>query len=535
MGKYRIIAIHLACVLILAGLYFVIGTNLYIAICILGLILTGIVGQLFYNTNTKKLKARINKLSQELAAASGSIKSVSAEIQLTVNESDVYSKHLFHQSTQMTHQMTEVNQIITKSVFEIKNLVSLSSTTKEMASQLDSTSRASEQTISNSKTEILNIVDVIGKIKHTSNKAVKSMETLKETSDKISGMLKEITTILAKMKLISINASIEAARAGEAGRGFTVVASEFKSLSQMTDEFVKDIETQILSMNTDVVDVYYNITQNSENVNNGVAFSKTIEHNLENMSQSFHEVIDMVEKINHISSEQNTISDQIGNQIGSMEELVNTTNENADKVYHSALNQKDRVENISQMSNKLSVASQELSEIAESSIELPAYFTSKAFTATLNETAQLFFTLLQEEFIENTEFLTNDSAIHNKILQTFIEKHEDMVEAVWTNDVNGRFFCSIPPASIANAKIREWFIASVGGEKYISRVYVSGITKNPCVTIAIPYCCDGGEIIGVIGLDINLNSLSAKRAKQNKETVISKDKLHLRRKKKSKP
>ncbi|KXL52066.1 methyl-accepting chemotaxis protein 4 [Anaerotignum neopropionicum] len=513
MGKYRIIVTHLVCILILAGLHFINEITLYRVISILTLIFTGIVGQFFYNTNTKKLKTRINKLSQELSAASGSIKSVSAEIQLTVNESDVFSKHLFQQSTQVTHQMTEVNQIIAEAVFAIKNLVSLSSATKEMASELDATSRASAQTISNSKTEILNIVDVIGQIKDTSTKAVKSMETLKETSDSISGMLREITTILAKMKLISINASIEAARAGEAGRGFTVVAAEFKSLSQMTDEFVKGIETQIFSMNSDVVDVYDNITQNNENVSNGVAFSKTIEHDLENMSQSFHTVIDMVEKINHISCEQSAISDQVGNQIGSMEALVNTTSQNADKVYHSALQQKDRVENISQMSNKLSAASQELSEMAESSIELPAYLTSQAFTAALNKTAQQFFVFIQEEIIANTEFLTNDPVAHNKMLQAFMQNHENMVEAVWTNDVNGRFFSSIPPASIANAKIREWFISSVRGEQYISNIYVSGITKNPCVTLAVPYHSQGGEIIGVVGLDINLNGLSLKGAK----------------------
>ncbi len=508
--KYGIISIHLLWMLILGFVYFIAEGRIYLFISMLGFVFTGIVGQTMFHKNSQELKRGKNKLSQELSAASGNIKSVSAEIQLTVDESNTYSKDLFQQSTQMTRQMSEVNQIITESSAAIKNLLSLASDTRNMACQLDSNSRDSEQTISDSKMEIMNIVEVIGKIKHTSNNAANSIETLKETSDRISGMLKEMAGILSKMKLISINASIEAARAGQAGQGFTVVASEFKALSQMTEIFVKDIETQIYAMKNDVNDVYHDIGQNNKNVDNGVAFSKIIEQNLQNMSKSFQKVISVVEEINTISSEQSKISDMVGNQIQCMEDLVNITSQNADTVYRSAVCQKDRVENIAQMSRKLGAASEELWEIADGSIELPAIFTSKRFLIALDETAQQYFRIIQEELINENAFLTNDPSLHHKMLNTFILKHKKTVEAVWTNDINGRFFCSIPSASIANAKIREWFQISIRGEKYISKIYVSGITKNPCVTLAVPYCSGKGEIIGVIGMDINLNGLTSK-------------------------
>lgn len=513
MAKYRIAAIHFLWMLILGFVYYIAEAKIYLFISMLGFVFTGIVGQTIFYRNIEELKREKNKLSHQLAAASGSIKSVSAEIQLTVDESDTYSKDLFQQSTKMTGQMSEVNQIITESSAAIKNLLSLTGTTRDMAHQLDSNSRASEQTISDSKMEIMNIVEVIGKIKYTSSKAANSIETLKETSDQISGMLKEIAVILSKMKLISINASIEAARAGQAGQGFTVVASEFKALSQMTEIFVQDIETQIFAMKNDVSDVYHDIAQNNENVDNGVTFSKIVEQNLQNMSKSFQNVISMVDEINTICDEQSKISDMVGNQIQSMEELVNTTSQNADTVYRSAVCQKDRVENIAQMSRKLGSASEELSKIADGSMELPDIFKSKRFLAALDETAQQYFKFIQEELVSQNAFLTNDVNLHHKMLHTFIQKHKDTVEAVWTNDVNGRFFCSIPSASIANAKIREWFQVSIGGKKYISKIYISGITKNPCVTLAVPYFTIKNEIIGVLGMDINLNGLTTRLGK----------------------
>lgn len=510
MKKYGIVVIHGIWALILVLLCFITETNQYKIVSILGCVFIGAIAQFIWNRTLIQWENDKNKLSQELAVASGSIKSVSAEIELTVDESNTYSKNLFKQSTQMAGQMTEVNHIIAKSSAEIKNLVSLTSTNKDMAYQLDENSRSSEQTICNSKAEIMNIVEVIEKIKQTSGNAANAIETLKETSEKISGMLKEITAILSNMKLISINASIEAARAGEAGQGFTVVASEFKNLSQMTEVFVKDIEAQILAMKNDVNNVYRDIAQNNESVESGVAFSKLIEENLQRMSQSFQKVITTVEEINAISSEQSKISDMVGEQMDCMEELVNITSLNADGVYHSALSQKERVENIAKMSKKLGIASDELWEISNRTIQLPEIFKTEKFLETVNETAQEYFKIIQTELVSHKKFLTNDSSLHDNMLGKFKDEHEDVVEAVWTNDINGRFFSSIPSASIANAKIREWFQASIGGEKYISEIYVSGITKNPCVTLAIPYYSKKGELIGVIGMDLNLNGLATK-------------------------
>lgn len=513
MKKYGIVVIHGIGAFLLILLCFVAETNLFKIVSVLGCVFMGMIGQLIWNKTLVEYKNDKNKLSQELAVASGSIKSVSAEIELTVDESNTYSKTLFQQSTQMSGQMAEVNEIITKSSVAMKNLVSLTSTTRDMAFQLDKNSRSSELTIFNSKTEIMNVVEVIGTIKQTSGNATNAIETLKETSQKISSMLKEIIGILSNMKLISMNATIEAARAGEAGQGFTAVASEFKNLTQITEVFVKDIEAQILSMNSDVNKVYCDIGQNNECVDRGVAFSKLIEENLKEMSESFQKVIATVEEMNIISNEQSRISDMVGEQMECMEDLVNITSQNADAVYHSALSQKDRVENIAKMSKKLGVASDELSEIADSTIQLPVQFETKEFMDTLHETAQDFFKIIQTELTSHHKFLTNDPNLHDKLLRTFKEAHKEVVEAVWTNDVNGRFFCSIPSASIANATIREWFQGSIGGEQYISKIYISAITRNPCVTLAIPYYSKGGKIIGIIGVDLNLNGLAIKKRK----------------------
>lgn len=65
-------------------------------------------------------------------------------------------------------------------------------------------------------------------------RTVLTIQTLEDRAIQIEGFLDDIQQIAAKTTLLSLNATIEAARAGEAGRGFSVVAGEIKSLSAET-------------------------------------------------------------------------------------------------------------------------------------------------------------------------------------------------------------------------------------------------------------------------------------------------------------
>ena len=88
-------------------------------------------------------------------------------------------------------------------------------------------------------------------------------------------------------------------------------------------------------------------------------------------------------------------------------------------------------------------------------------------------------------------------------MKELLSRH-DFIEAAWSNDEKGRFIVSIPPAGIANANVRDWFRESMAGKKYVSGVYISAITKSPCITVSKPIVSASGAVIGVIGFDIRL-------------------------------
>ncbi|MFD1786870.1 methyl-accepting chemotaxis protein [Sphingomonas floccifaciens] len=89
-----------------------------------------------------------------------------------------------------------------------------------------------------------------GKAEHS----VRTIVHLENQAGQIESLVDAIRDIAGKTNLLALNATIEAARAGDAGRGFTVVAGEVKSLAADTRRISDTISDVLAGIRSGVAD-----------------------------------------------------------------------------------------------------------------------------------------------------------------------------------------------------------------------------------------------------------------------------------------
>ena len=144
------------------------------------------------------------------------------------------------------------------------------------------------------------------------SEAIGAMSGIEKSSEEIGKIIGVIDEIAFQTNLLALNAGVEAARAGESGKGFAVVAQEVRELAQRSAAAAKEIKEQI--------------SRSSGQVDAGVRLVGEAGDALKRISDQVKAASDIVVKIAHSATEQDTTLRSIS---ASLNQLDLATQQNA--------------------------------------------------------------------------------------------------------------------------------------------------------------------------------------------------------------
>ncbi|REL27622.1 hypothetical protein DXX93_14365 [Thalassotalea euphylliae] len=142
------------------------------------------------------------------------------------------------QQKQTTEQIVVAVEELSHSVNEVAELAKRSET--KSVEGMESTTYGRD-VLKQALASVHSLADSI----HSSMASIKNLEA--KNAD-IASVVEVIGSISEQTNLLALNAAIEAARAGEAGRGFSVVADEVRTLASRTKESTAEIQQIIDSL-----------------------------------------------------------------------------------------------------------------------------------------------------------------------------------------------------------------------------------------------------------------------------------------------
>jgi len=314
-------------------------------------------------------------------------------------------------------------------------------------------------------------------------------DTLGTRSKEIYRVLDLITDIAQETHILSLNAAIEAAAAGDHGRRFSVVAEEVRRLAQRSQESVESVRNLLDEFTGSIRATVVATEEGSKEAARVLERARAAASAIDELRSASGDTARVAREISLATQQQNAASD----------EVVLTLKEVSQVVQRMA----DSLKQFSSTADQLNELGLAIQLVAQSFHLDSPHSLKREVGRWAGEVRRR---LGSWEAIESLlHEVLGDSGYME--LAYVIDAGGTQLAIAINPPVAGTDQIPAPLRTGEGLTDRPWYRGVMReGRTIITPVYESLLSGEPCFTVAAPIKEDAGRIVGVLGLDINVDS-----------------------------
>lgn len=206
----------------------------------------------------------------------------------------------------------------------VKKLMTSIDDTVDLSNELNKTSTKS---IQRSNDSLKTVLDFTNYLKHIINEfyAISdNVSTFENDLKKVNSIANSISDIADRISLLSLNASIEAARAGDSGKGFAVISSEIKKLSESAKNTVKDVKDNLGHLNITTTETFSLLNTTIDKFKNEQSDLDKVVIAIEEVNDCLNKTVDNIKIVTDSVEEQFNSTKEICNSIYEIKDQTNS-------------------------------------------------------------------------------------------------------------------------------------------------------------------------------------------------------------------
>ena len=200
------------------------------------------------------------------------------------------------------------------------------------AQQAEAAVQQATQTVEVGDAAMNRTVDGILALKETVAETSIKVQRLGESSQKISKVVKLISSFADQTNLLALNAAIEAARAGKEGRGFAVIADEVQSLANQSADATAEIESLVTEIQTETKSVVAAMEAGTQQVVEGTKLVDETRQSLNKITAVSAQISALVSAIASSAVAQSQVSESVTQTMSDVAAISSKTSTEATQV-----------------------------------------------------------------------------------------------------------------------------------------------------------------------------------------------------------